>query len=110
MKTYSAASGYVYQYVYRGRRRNGNSAEFVFSVTADRKEWTRVSIFLDDFAIEDWAAASSRALIDAEKYAVVKLTLFEFFDGTPGLHTQGAQPPRPRAAEIQRHLTSLGRL
>jgi hypothetical protein len=110
VKTYSADSGYVYQYVYRGRRRNGNSTEFVFSVTSNRKDWTRISILLDDSAVNTWAATSSQLLMDAEKYAVVKLTLFEFFDRTPGLAAQGAQPLGPQADEIQRHMTTLGRL
>jgi hypothetical protein len=110
VKTYSADSGYVYQYAYRGQRRNGTSAEFVFSVTSNRKEWTRISILLDDSAVNAWAATSSQLLMDAEKYAVVKLTLFEFFDRTLGLEAQGAQPLRPQADEIQRHMITLGRL
>lgn len=109
MKTYSAESGYVYQYVYRGRRRKPDAIEFVFSATSDRKNWKFISILLSDSAVQAWASISARKLVDSEQYAVVKLTLFEFFDHTPGLGAATPVPLHPQAEDIQRHLTTLGR-
>ena len=51
MKTYSAQSGYVYQYFYEGQRplRGAEGGtEFVFSVSADRKTWHPVSVLVGD--------------------------------------------------------------
>ena len=109
MKTYSAESGYVYQYVYRGHRREADATEFVFSATADRKNWKLLSICISDAAVQDWASSSSRKLMDAERYGVVKLALFEFFDRTSGLGEGKPVPLWLEAQDIQRHLTTLGR-
>lgn len=109
MKTYSAESGYVYQYVYRGHRREADATEFVFSATADRKNWKLLSICISDAAVQDWGSSSSRELMDAERYAVVKLALFEFFDRTAGLGEGKPDPLWLGAQDIQRHLATLGR-
>ena len=51
-KTYSAESGYVYQYFYEGQRaatRDGDAgAEYVFNVSADRKSSFSLSVFVGD--------------------------------------------------------------
>jgi hypothetical protein len=110
VKTYSAESGYVYQYAYRGQRRGADTTEFVFSATDNRHEWKRVSVSLADAAVRNWTDASGRELIAAERYAVAKLTLFEFFDRTAGLKAAQGAFLAPLADDIQRHLTTLGRL
>jgi hypothetical protein len=110
MKTYSAESGYVYQYVYRGQHRGGDATEFVFSVTDNRREWKRVSISLADDAVRSWADSSGRELLGSEGYAVAKLTLFAFFDRTSGLKAAEGLSLTLRADDIQRYLATLGRL
>jgi hypothetical protein len=82
MKTYSASSGYVYQYFYEGQRRLGGAkTEFVFSVSAVR--WRPVSVMLPDDALAEWQATRERELSSAERYAVAKLALFQAFDERP---------------------------
>jgi hypothetical protein len=91
LKTYSAQSGYVYQYCYEGQRRfqksGESSTEFVFSVSSDRKTWGRCKVLLPDGAVTSWEAAHERELSATERYAVAKMALFQAFDEreTPAL-------------------------
>src|SRR5579871_136397 len=76
-KTYSAQSGYVYQYFYEGhrsyRRNDGSGAEFVFNVSADRKTSVAVSVFVSDDAVAAWEQKYGRALAATERYAAAKM-------------------------------------
>lgn len=87
-KTYSADSGYVYQYYYQGYRvashQGRPAAEFVFSVSADRKSMFPVSVLLPDDAAAAWERAHDRDLNSTERYAVAKLALFAAFDARQG--------------------------
>ncbi len=111
LKSYSAASGYVYQYFYDGRRpvERGRDAgvEYVFSVTADRKSWFPVSVFVSRSAVRQWEAAHGRTLKDTEWYAVAKMSLFQAFDERPApeaLHEE----VRVRAVDVEDILERLG--
>ena len=84
MKTYSAQSGYVYQYFYEGQRPYDRSAEigteFVFTISADRKNWNAISVLLAGEAIAAWQSEHDRELSSTEHYAVCKIALFQAFD------------------------------
>ena len=85
MKSYSADTGYVWQYYFeevRSEQARGGRAgsEYVFIVTRDRKHAYPVPIFLRREALDTWAAAHGRPLSGAEQYAAVKMRLFRFFD------------------------------
>jgi hypothetical protein len=84
MKTYSAASGYVYQYFYEGHRPRATAGEsgveYVFQISPDRKTWHATGVFVSDESIRDWEAAHERTLSSTERYAVAKLALFQAFD------------------------------
>jgi hypothetical protein len=83
-KTYSAQSGYVYQYYYEGHRdfRSGGDrgVEFVFTVSADRKNWHATAVLLSDGAVRAWQESHGRELSSTERYAVAKMALFQAFD------------------------------
>ena len=83
-KTYSADTGYVYQYFYEGYRElkqaDESGFEHVFSVTSDRISRFPINIFLSRPVIETWQAANHRELTATEQYAIVKMTLFTVFD------------------------------
>ena len=83
-KTYSAESGYVYQYFYEGQRpakRDGVAGvQYVFNVSADRKSSSPVSVFVGDDALANWQSQHGRQLGSTERYAVAKLALFQAFD------------------------------
>ena len=83
MKTYSAQSGYVYQYFYEGYRAaegHESGQEYVFSISSDRKNWRDATVFLADEALRGWETAQQRTLTSTERYAVAKLALFQAFD------------------------------
>ncbi len=86
MKTYTADTGYVYQYYFVGRRdalpgaSEITATEYVFDVTRDRETLYAISIFLREDALDAWALTHGRSLSQAEQYAVAKLRLFRGFD------------------------------
>jgi hypothetical protein len=83
MKTYSAQSGYVYQYCYDGQRPLRSPAggiEFVFSISADRANWRPASVLIGDAAIAAWQERHGRELSSTERYALAKMALFQAFD------------------------------
>jgi hypothetical protein len=82
-KTYSAQTGYVYQYVYLGRRKRAADIEYVFDVTPDRKHSFAVSVLLLDEAVEGWERENEFALRDNERHGIAKMALFQAFDERP---------------------------
>ena len=81
-KTYSAESGYVYQYFYEGHRPSSTEqgTEYVFDVSSDRKTSTPVSVLINDAAVASWQNESGRTLSATEHYAIAKMALFQAFD------------------------------
>jgi hypothetical protein len=83
-KSYSAQSGYVYQYFYLGERKGRcdrqPGTEYVFDVTADRRHSFPVSVFVADPALDAWQARQGRRLQANERYAIAKMALFQAFD------------------------------
>jgi len=84
MKTYTGATGYVYQYYFVGKRPapppEGPAIEFIFDVTADRKTTFATSVFLKPEALRTWGAAHGRELTETEQYAAAKMRLLHAFD------------------------------
>jgi len=84
MKTYTGATGYVYQYYFVGKRParplEGPAIEFIFDVTADRKTTFATSVFLKPDALRAWGAAFGRELTETEQYAAAKMRLLRAFD------------------------------
>ncbi|MDR3701676.1 MAG: hypothetical protein P4L56_18655 [Candidatus Sulfopaludibacter sp.] len=111
MKTYSAQSGYVYQYYYEGQRpfHSGpdHGIEFVFSLSHDRKAWHSISVMVSDSAIAVWEQAHARALSATERYALAKMALFQAFDERPAPE-QMKEPVRLRPADVDGIIESLG--
>lgn len=84
-KTYSAPTGYVYQYHFEeirsGQRRAGwEGSEYVFVVSRDRKHNFAVPVFFRRAALDACARTSGRPLTGTEAYAAVKMRLFRAFD------------------------------
>ena len=110
-KTYSAQSGYVYQYFYEGHRVFAAGAdsgtEFVFTISADRKHWNSASVLVSHAALAAWERAHARELNSTERYAVAKMALFQAFDEreTPE-HLK--QEIRVRSADVDGIVETLG--
>lgn len=84
VKSYSAATGYVYQYyfyeVQKARRGLAAGTEYVYMVSVDRREAFPLRVFVGRSAVEKWARQAGRELTGTEEYAVAKMRLFGAFD------------------------------
>ncbi len=111
MKSYSAQSGYVYQYYYEGHRPaalpEGSGTEFVFSVSADRKDWRPSRVMVMDETIRAWEASHGRELSSTERYAIAKMALFQAFDERTSPE-QMKEEVRVREADIVGIIDTLG--
>jgi hypothetical protein len=111
MKSYSAQSGYVYQYFYEGQRpfRSGGEGgiEYVFTVSADRKSFHPVSVMVGEAALGGWEQTHGHALSSTERYAICKMALFQAFDerDTPDLMKQDV---RVRTVDVEAITGTLG--
>lgn len=95
LKTYSAQTGYVYQYYFVGQRAalvddpEAPSTEYVFDLTSDRKTTFAVSVFLPPSALEHWASMRGRELTEPERYAGVKMRLLRALDEVQDMMAEG---------------------
>ena len=111
LKTYSAQSGYVYQYFYEGQRPYGSGGEsgieYVFTVSADRKTFHPVSVLVGEGEVRAWEQGHGRTLASTERYAVSKMALFQAFDerATP---LEMKQDVRVRGADMEAIIETLG--
>lgn len=83
IKTYTAQTGYVYEYYFVGKRAAlaaPGKTEYIFDVSNDRKVTFSVSVFVAADAVSAWSSAHGRSLSDAEQYAAVKMRLLRGFD------------------------------
>jgi|SRR6202142_1075795 len=101
LKTYSAASGYAYQYFYEGHR----GTEYVFQASADRRTYFSVTVVLSDAALQ----ACPRELTSTERYAVSKIALFHAFDERAA-PDQMRQPVQVQPADLEAIAAQLGLL
>jgi len=91
MKTYTGATGYVYQYYFVGKRKalDEFANEYIFDVSSDRKSLFAVSVYIHSAALNDWAEAHGRPLTDPEQYAAAKLRLMQAFDEVEDMLADG---------------------
>jgi hypothetical protein len=89
IKSYSAATGYVYQYqfqeVVKSRRGFAAGTDYVYHVSVDRHTTFPLRIFVKRGAVEKWARKVGREMTGTEEYAVAKMRLFKAFDEVEGL-------------------------
>jgi hypothetical protein len=85
-KTYSAESGYVYQYVlssFKQHRRGGEQVhDYTFGVTGGREPAALVSVLLRASILQQWVARHGRELTASERYAIAKITLKRQLDAS----------------------------
>lgn len=108
VKSYTALSGYVYEYTYEGYRDDHLARTHVFQISPDRKDWFLLDIAVPFAALAAWEQAHRRALNEAERYAVAKLALFAAFDERAGPQALRVEPVRVDAAAVTALLDSLG--
>ena len=109
VKTYSAESGYVYQYQFAGQRPasrdRDTGIEYVFHVSADRKTTSPLVIFVEDAIVDGWMAANGRDLRGSHRYGIAKMALRRALDERPP--EQAFAEIRPDAVEIAAILEEL---
>jgi hypothetical protein len=111
VKSYSAATGVVYQYyffeVQKSKRGPAAGTEFTYMVSVDRKTAFPLRIFVRADALEQWGRQNGRSLTGTEEYAVAKMRLFQALDDVEDLAT--ARPELPvDASNLESLLTALG--
>ena len=109
-KSYTAETGYVYQYFYEGFRDAGldgeDGQEYLFTVSSDRVSRFPIRVFLSTRITADWQVDRERELNATEQYAVVKMALFAIFDRQPNLG-QGLPPVAVTYDEVEEHAATL---
>jgi hypothetical protein len=89
IKSYSAATGTVYQYAFievqPARRGLSFGTEYVFMVSADRSPNFPLTVFIRASALEKFSRREGRKLTGTEEYAIAKIRLFEAFDDVEDL-------------------------
>lgn len=108
-KAYAADSGYVYQYTYEGyreaRRDAAEGREFVFDCTSDRASRFRISVFAPADSFAAWESDAGRDLSDVERYAIIKMRLFEIFDEASHITSHLAESLTEE--QVRRHVEAL---
>jgi hypothetical protein len=104
VKSYSSATGYVFQYhffeVERVSRGAKSGTEYCYMVSADRQATFPLRIFVDGAAVEAWKQRAGHALTGTEEYAVAKLRLFQAFDEDESLAAPPAGDIAGRGAQL----------
>jgi hypothetical protein len=84
VKTYSAATGLVYQYYFyetqKSRRGLHSGTEYVYMVAANRGAAFPLRVFIRGDAVRKWGKKAGRELSGTEEYAAAKMRLFRAFD------------------------------
>jgi hypothetical protein len=92
IKSYSAATGYVYQYYFYEVEKKivdgVPGTEYVYMVSADRKRAFPLRIFIRENAKHAWAQKQGRPLSGTEEYAAAKMRLFEALDQIPDIERE----------------------
>lgn len=90
IKSYSADTGYVYQYYFEEHRLAKEGTAYIFIVSRDRKHMFPLTVLLRREAAAAWAERHGRELTGTEEYAAVKMRLFRAFDEVEDLEQAGA--------------------
>ena len=111
VKTYSAETGYVYQYVFRGYRTqaDGTRSDFIFDVSRDRKQTFAITVQLSKANLTACEERIGRELFTPERYALTKMALFSAFDAIEDF-SRFAEPLNVTAEFMETALRILGRI
>lgn len=108
MKTYSAASGYVYEFFFD--RFEDKTAQFVywFQVSGDRQHWGATEVCLPKSVITEWEEGEGRPLSASERFGIARILLERGFDErAPGDMRNPMRLDATALGEIAAHLGLL---
>jgi hypothetical protein len=93
VKTYTAQTGFVYEYYFVGQREaksdDKSATEYIFDVISDRRARYSISVIVTSAALETWAGNHGRKLSSPEQYAAAKLRLQQGFDEIGNMLAEG---------------------
>jgi hypothetical protein len=93
-KTYSAESGYVYQYVlssFRQHRKAGEDLhEYTFEVNSAPGRTSTIAVILKSSVLHTWIREHDREFSPSERYGIAKITLKRALDSA---ENPAALPP-----------------
>ena len=110
VKTYTAQTGYVYEYYFVGQRDASggvHGTEYIFDVISDRRARYSVSVVVQEDAPQGWARTHGRNLSGPEIYAAAKLRLQQGFDEIGDMLAEG-RLLTVEAGNIEELLAPLG--
>ncbi|MCX6593549.1 MAG: hypothetical protein NTZ56_18700 [Acidobacteria bacterium] len=99
LKSYSAETGYVYEYFFRA----SEGGVYRFEISWDRQNFHPVFIEIDRSRL---AATAGREMSDVEEFGIAKMSLFQMLDERPEPAALAA-PFAPQAGDFRRILTTL---
>ena len=82
LKTYSAQSGFVYQYMLAAEEHAGGARRYRFDLSANRGYHSFLTMELGDDVIQRWQQTRRRELSPTECYAMAKMKFFETLDSS----------------------------
>jgi len=91
IKTYSAATGFVYQYqfhdVQKAKHDGADGTDYIYYVSVDRKNMFLLRVSVRQDAVREFSLRTGRVVSGTEEYAVAKMRLFQAFDEVEDLAT-----------------------
>jgi hypothetical protein len=105
LKTYSADSGYVFQYSLSSfrRHRGGDQVyEYVFLVSAGRGPAQPLSVLLGTSVLRQWQTQLGRELTASERFAIAKIALKR--------HLDESEAPNSVGPSVSPGLTEVGEI
>jgi hypothetical protein len=106
LKHYSAASGVVYQYVFRGKLPGDAGEAHVFEVTADRQAAFPVRVVIGSEELHFCEQRLGSGLRWNDEYALAKLALFHAFDEREKAEEM-RESVRPGTSELLGYMKTL---
>lgn len=106
LKHYSAATGVVYQYVFRGKAPREAGEAHVFEVMADRQAAFLVHVEIGPEELRFCEDRLGFALRWNDEYALAKLALFNAFDGRENAAAM-RESVRPGTSELLGYMKTL---
>lgn len=101
LKTYSAESGYAFEYVFDTETAPG---DYRYRVSWDRKNFVAIAVRIDLRLLDD---AAARTLSTVERFAVSKMLLRQAFDECVSPENLTATPILPSRDDLTRILEVL---
>lgn len=106
IKSYSGATGHVYQYAFAAFDDTPEALLYRFQVSADRSAPRPVTVALDKQRLRECESGYGRSFSASERYGLAKMALFDALDSLPpeSLFLHKIQPTAEQLKEFAERL------